>query len=102
MVDRLPQEQVEWVARLAHITLTDKERSKYADELSAILDYADELEKVDTSDVEDPPAGGQITGLKDVTEADKVGKCKISREEFLNRAPKNEKGYIKVKSVFQR
>ena len=99
---KLPQEQVEWVARLAHIKLTEPEKEKYAEELSAILGYVQELNKADTTSVEDPPAGGQITGLKDVTEADKVGECDISREEFLKRAPKSEKGYIKVKSVFRK
>lgn len=96
---KLPEEQVEWVARLAHIALTEPEKSKYAEELSAVLGYVEELQQVDTTKVDEVM---QITGLKNVTEADKVGQCGISREEFLRRAPKSERGYIKVKSVFNR
>jgi len=95
---KLPEEQVEWVARLAHIKLSEPEKSKYAEELSAVLGYVEELQQVDTTKVDEVM---QITGLKNATEADKVSKCGISREEFLKRAPKSEKGYIKVKSVFK-
>ncbi len=96
---KLPKKEVEWVARLAHINLSEPEKTKYAEELSAVLGYVEELQQVDAAKVTEVM---QITGLKDVTEADKVKKCNISRDEFLKRAPKNEKGYIKVKSVFNR
>jgi len=93
----LPKKQVEWVANLAHINLIESEKAKYAEELSAILGYINELQKVDTKKVEEVM---QITGLSNVLNKDKVGKCNISRDEFLKRAPQSEKGYIKVKSVF--
>ena len=96
---KLPKEQVDWVAKLAHIGLTGSETSKYAEELSAVLGDVDELQKVDTSTVDETM---QITDLKNVTAVDAIGKCEIVREEFLQRAPTSEKGYIKVKSVFTR
>ena len=99
----LPKDQVEWVARLAYIELTKAETSKYAEELSAVLGDVDELREVDTSTVDgNPPAGGQITGLSNVLAADAVSPSEITREEFLERAPASEKGYIKVKSVFKK
>ncbi|RLC37829.1 hypothetical protein DRH29_00215 [candidate division Kazan bacterium] len=98
-VDKLPKAQVEWVAKLAYIELSESEKIKYAGELSAILGYVSELQTVDTGKVGEVM---QITGLKNVVEADEIGKCGIVRNEFLKRAPQNEKGYIKVKSVFQR
>lgn len=96
---QLPGKEVEWVARLAHIKLSEPEKNKYTEELSAVLGYVSELQKVDTSKVDEVM---QITGLKDVTETDKIGKCKISRDEFLKRAPQSERGHIKVRSVFRR
>ena len=96
---QLPEKEVEWVAKLAHIKLSDPEKAKYAEELSTVLGYIDELQKVDTKKTEEVM---QITGLKDVAAPDKIGKCEIPREEMLKRAPQNEKGCIKVKSVFDR
>lgn len=95
---QLPEKEVEWVARLANIKLSAPEKSQYAEELSAILGYVEELQKVDTTKVREVM---QITGLKDVMEKDKVKKCDIPQDEFLKRAPSSERGYIKVKSVFK-
>lgn len=96
-VMKLPQEQVEWVAGLAYIALTDAEKSKYAEELSAVLGYVEELQQVDTNKVDETM---QITGLSNVMDGDFVEPSEIKREEFLQRAPASERGYIKVKSVF--
>jgi aspartyl/glutamyl-tRNA(Asn/Gln) amidotransferase C subunit len=96
-VAKLPIEQVEWVAKLAYIALTDAEKFEYADKLSATLDYIDELQRVDTSSVDETM---QITGLSNAMDADEVRPSEVTEEEFLKRAPMNERGYIKVKSVF--
>ncbi|MFA5009817.1 MAG: Asp-tRNA(Asn)/Glu-tRNA(Gln) amidotransferase subunit GatC [Patescibacteria group bacterium] len=105
---KLSQEEVEWVAKLAYIALTDAEKAEYTKELSAVLGYVEELGKVDTNQVDGNPSfccpaeSGQITGQSDVMDGDYVRPSEISREEFLKRAPVSEKGYIKVKSVFRR
>jgi len=96
---KLQQEQVEWVAKLAYIALAQGDGAKYADELSAVLGYVDELQQVDTNKVDETM---QITGLSNVMDGDFVRASEITREEFLKRAPSAEKGCIKVKSVFKR
>jgi aspartyl-tRNA(Asn)/glutamyl-tRNA(Gln) amidotransferase subunit C len=96
---QLPIEQVEWVAKLAYIAVSDAEKAKYAEDLSAVLGYVDELQQVDTNTVDETM---QITGLSNVMDGDYVEPSTISREEFLKRAPMNDRGYIKVKSVFKR
>lgn len=93
---RLPIEDVEWVAQLAQLELTDEEKSKYADQLSATLSYVDELQEVDTQDVVE---NMQITDLANAMAEDEVKPSSISREEFLKRAPDSEKGMIKVRKV---
>lgn len=95
----LPQSEVEHIARLARIELTNAEKSKYAEQLSAILDYVGELKKLDITDVADV---GQITGLVNQLAKDKIAACGISRDELLKNAPATEKGYVKVKSVLGR
>ena len=43
---------IDYVANLARIDLTDDERERFADQLGSILDYFEQLNKVDVSGVE--------------------------------------------------
>ena len=95
----LPKTEVEHIARLARIELSEPEKDKYAEQLSAILGYVDELKKLDIKDV---PDVGQITGLTNQLAEDEIKGCELSREELLKNAPMTENGYIKVKSVLGR
>lgn len=96
---KLPKTEVEHIARLARVELLESEKQKYADQLSAILDYVEELKKLDIKDV---PDVGQITGLTNRLARDEIKGCELSRDELLKNAPLTERGYIKVKSVFKR
>ena len=62
-------DQVEHIAKLARIELTEKEKGKFSKELSSILDYIDKLNKVDTENIR---AIQQITGLETVMREDEV------------------------------
>ena len=48
----LTPEQVVWVAHLARLDLPPADRDRLARQLSAILDYVDQLQQVDTAGVE--------------------------------------------------
>jgi aspartyl-tRNA(Asn)/glutamyl-tRNA(Gln) amidotransferase subunit C len=93
---KLPPEIIEGIANLAQLELTEQEKDKYAEDLSATLSYVDELQKVDTQNVVETM---QITGLTNSWAEDVVQPSDISREEFLKRAPDSDKGMIKVKKV---
>jgi aspartyl-tRNA(Asn)/glutamyl-tRNA(Gln) amidotransferase subunit C len=96
----LPKEQVEWVAKLAQIELTDTEKQKFAADLSNTITYIDELASVDVSGISDAVSNNsQITGLTNVTASDIVEDCELARDEFLKRAPMSEREFIKVKKV---
>ncbi|OGB75288.1 hypothetical protein A2810_00355 [candidate division Kazan bacterium RIFCSPHIGHO2_01_FULL_49_10] len=96
---KLPKSEVEHIALLARIELTEAEKQHYADQLSAILGYVDELKKLNIKDVADV---GQITGLTNQLAKDEIKGCELSRDELLKNAPMTERGYIKVKSVLGR
>ncbi len=49
MIDK---EQVRYVARLAHLSLSEAEVDRLAHDLSSILDYVRKLEELDTSAIE--------------------------------------------------
>ena len=48
----LTPDQVSWVAHLARLDLSPADRDRMARQLSAILDYFDQLNRVDTAGVE--------------------------------------------------
>ena len=95
----LDEKEVQWVANLAKLELTNAESVQYADQLSAILGYVAELQSVDISQVE---AVGQITGLTNQLAEDEIKESAIPQEQLLANAPAQENGYIKVKSIFGR
>lgn len=94
---KLNKSDVEHVAELARLGLTEKEKEKYKEQLSSILDYISQLNEVDTEGVE-PIA--HTLGLFNVTREDKV-KPSTSRSKMLKNAPKKKDGYIKIKAVFE-
>lgn len=87
------------MAKLARIELTEKEKEKFTKELSSILDYVEQLNKVDTSKIE---GISQVTGLKDVVRDDKSRIIKHeSREKILKQAPKKKRDYFKVPKILE-
>jgi aspartyl-tRNA(Asn)/glutamyl-tRNA(Gln) amidotransferase subunit C len=49
---KISKEEVEHVAKLARLDITAAEKEAFAQQLSAILSYVDQLKGVDTTDVE--------------------------------------------------
>lgn len=87
---------VKKVAKLASLPLTPEEEDKYAEQLSAILEYVDQLNQVDTSGVEPT---FNVTGLNNVMSEDETI-VSLSQEEALSNAPKKENGFFVTKGVF--
>ncbi len=76
--------QVRHIAKLARLTIRDDEVEKFAKELSAILDYIEKLQEVNTKGVE--PLS-QITGLHDVMRTDTVCERPVTTEALLATSP---------------
>lgn len=91
----ISKEEVKHIAGLARIGLDEKEVEKYAQELSSILDWVEQLKEVDVSGVE-PTA--HITGVDNILREDKIGEFD-NREGIKNLFPESKDGYDKVKSV---
>lgn len=90
---------VNHIAKLARLGLTEEEKKIFAKDLTAILDFVKKLEEVDVAGVE-PTA--QATGLQSIVRLDESEKTqKEQREAILTNAPQREKEYIKVKAVFE-
>ena len=59
----LSKEQIEHIAKLARLELTEEELDKYGGQLSDILNYIDQLKEVDVAGVL-PTA--QVTGMENI------------------------------------
>ena len=81
---KLSLAEVEHVANLARLGLTDEEKELYREQLSAILDYAEMLNAVDTSAIA-PTAS--VLPLRNVMRADEP-EASLSPEDVLANAPR--------------
>ena len=93
----LSKDEVLKIARLSRIALTEAEIVLYQKELSAILDYVDQLNTVDTSNVEPTH---QVTGLENRTRQDEVN-YSFTRQQMLASAIETAEDHLKVKNVFK-
>jgi aspartyl-tRNA(Asn)/glutamyl-tRNA(Gln) amidotransferase subunit C len=92
----LSKEEVEKVAKLARLGLTNEEIGKFQKELSGILDYIEKLKEVDIYGIE--PASHAVK-IENVSRKDEAIK-KTPQEKLLDLAPDKKEGFLKVKSVF--
>lgn len=91
----LTKEQVEHVAKLARLNLTDEEKELYSKQLSEILNYIDQLNEVNTEGVE--PMTQPIPTVN-VMREDVVNK-EFSRDDLLKNAPYEEQGFFRVPKI---
>jgi aspartyl-tRNA(Asn)/glutamyl-tRNA(Gln) amidotransferase subunit C len=87
--------QVQRIAKLAHIELSEDETARMSAELGQIVEFVEQLLQVDVDGVEPTD---QVTGLVDVWREDEV-RPSMPREQLLANAPAQQDGYIKVKRV---
>lgn len=93
---QLTREDVLKLARLARLGLTDEEVDEFAGELSAILQYVEQLSSVDVSGLEPT---SQVTGLTNVMRADEVRDYGYAPSKLLENVPSTANGQIKVKRM---
>ena len=86
---------VETIAELAKLTLSDEEKTMLQTQLSNILEYATMLQQVDTSGV---PASASPLPLNNVMRADIVG-LSLPNEAALYNAPDAADGQFRVRAV---
>ncbi|MCK5319782.1 Asp-tRNA(Asn)/Glu-tRNA(Gln) amidotransferase subunit GatC [Candidatus Parcubacteria bacterium] len=94
---KLIKKDIQHIANLARLDLSDQELDTYGKQLSDILGYIEQLQEVDTKGVE-PTA--QVTGLENSWREDEARAWDDSeRVNAINQAPEIEDGQIKVGRV---
>ncbi|MDQ4078035.1 MAG: Asp-tRNA(Asn)/Glu-tRNA(Gln) amidotransferase subunit GatC [Chloroflexota bacterium] len=89
--------QVEEIADLVRLDLTKQEKERFRDQLSAILDYAERLQQLDTSGV---PPTANVTGLVGVMREDVI-EASFTQAEALANAAETESGFVVVPAVLE-
>ena len=89
--------QIEKVANLSRIKLTDEEKGIFREQLTDILGYIEKLNELDTDDVQ-PMA--YATSLKNVFREDKQ-ESSFARQEILELSPSSVNGFFKVPKVLE-
>ncbi len=87
---------VQRLARLSSVRLTDDEATTLSHDIKNILDHVTQLSELDTDGVEPTY---QVTDLKNVWRDDSVDIYSIDREALLALAPDVESHHIKVPKV---
>jgi aspartyl-tRNA(Asn)/glutamyl-tRNA(Gln) amidotransferase subunit C len=90
-------QEVEYIAKLARLALTDEQKECYRGQLSAILDHVAKLQELDTRDVP-PTTGGALTEMP--LRADEARPGLSSKALFAN-APEKDGDQFKVPPVFE-
>lgn len=85
------------LASLSKLKLDDDQLRRYRDEISAIVEYVDQLSEVDVAGLEPT---NQVTGLVNVMRPDEE-KVFITPAELLKNAPETENNLIKVRRVLE-
>lgn len=94
---KLSHAEVEHIAKLARLELTEEEKIRYGGQLSAILDHVAELQKLDTASI--PPMTAVFTGESHLR-PDKA-RPSLATEELLKNAPAHEQDQFKIPPVFE-
>jgi aspartyl-tRNA(Asn)/glutamyl-tRNA(Gln) amidotransferase subunit C len=93
----LERSEVEYIAALARIALTETEVQMFGEQLSNILEQFEVLKELDTSGV---APTGHAGGLQTVMRDD-VAQDSLDSEDVLKNAPRREGEYFRVNAVLE-
>ncbi|MBE0695683.1 MAG: Asp-tRNA(Asn)/Glu-tRNA(Gln) amidotransferase subunit GatC [Anaerolineaceae bacterium] len=91
----LTLEEVEHIAELARLELTDDEKARYREQLSDILDYAARLQTIDTSKIS-PTAS--VLAKRSILRADTAVEG-LNIDQALKNAPSTSENQFRVPPV---
>lgn len=94
-MSKITKEQVEHVAHLARLEVTEEEVEMFTNHLDSIIQYAEQLKELDTENIKPTT---HVLDIKNVLRKDEVGET-TTHEEMMKNAPDSEDGQIKVPAI---
>lgn len=94
---KITKEQVESVAHLARLSLTEDEKVKMTKDMEMILEFADQINQFTFEDVN---ATAHVMAINNVFREDDM-KPSMDRDVLLQNAPSKEKGCYSVPKVVE-
>lgn len=92
---KISKEEVAHVAYLARLHFSEEEKEKFTTQLNKILEYMDQLGKLDTSQIE--PTFHAVAQTNVFRED--VVQPSISQERSLSNAPDRDRGFFRVPKI---
>ncbi|HOZ36550.1 MAG TPA: Asp-tRNA(Asn)/Glu-tRNA(Gln) amidotransferase subunit GatC [bacterium] len=90
-------QQIDHLAKLARLALSDEEKKLFASQLASIFGYFQKLQSIDTTDIE--PAS-QILPLKNVFRLDEISASgEEARQKIIANAPNKSNRHFVVKKI---
>jgi aspartyl-tRNA(Asn)/glutamyl-tRNA(Gln) amidotransferase subunit C len=90
-------QEVEHVANLARLVFGEEEKKKLAEQLGRILDFIEQLNELDTEDVEPT---SHVIPMKNVVRPDVV-RPSLTRDDALANAPSDVDGLFEVPKIVE-
>ncbi len=94
---KITKQEVEHVARLARLELSEQEKDMFTDQLSNILTYVEKLNEIDATGVEPT---SHVLDISNVMRDDVVEKS-LAQERALANAPEKAAGHFKVPKIIE-
>jgi len=96
-MSRISREEVSKVAKLAKLKLNGEQIDNHATQIEKILDYINQLEKIDTTNV---PCTTRAIEVVNNFRSDEKEKFK-DRDDILELAPSRENNFFKVPKIIK-
>lgn len=93
----ISEEEIIHIAKLASLNLTKEEISRYAKDMTDILEFAEIVNNLNTDDIKETVG---INGEYNVFRKDEI-KQGISRDKLLKNAPSQDDGMFRIPKVIQ-
>jgi len=93
----IKKDAIRYVADLARIGLSQQEEELFAEQLNHILAYMEQLDKLDTKDIE--PMSHAVS-MGNILRGDTV-RSGLSNDDALKNAPEKEEGFFKVPKIIE-
>lgn len=94
---RISKEEIEHIASLARLYLSEDEKELFGSQLSSVLDYMEKLNELDTKDIEPT---SHVLPLSNVMRND-IASPSIPREDALLNAPDHTDKFFRVPKIIE-